>query len=108
MDITRGNNENTTNNNKKVVVTGGLGFIGSHFIREMLLPKEENGVDNSVINIDFMGYGSNVNNLKDIITTEAIKNKRYIHIKADICSTQSLEESLAHIKDIDVIVNFAA
>jgi dTDP-glucose 4,6-dehydratase len=108
MDITHSNNENNTNNNKKVVVTGGLGFIGSHFIREMLLPKEGTGVDNSVINVDFMGYGSNVNNLKDIITTQAIKNKRYIHIKADICSTQSLEESLAHIKDIDVIVNFAA
>jgi dTDP-glucose 4,6-dehydratase len=93
------------NNYNNVVVTGGLGFIGSHFIRRLL--SKEYGVKNSVINIDFMGYGSNINNLKDIVT-DATEKRRYKYFNANISNRQLLEESLAHIEDIDVVVNFAA
>lgn len=46
----------------KILVTGGLGFIGSNFIR-YTLSKYSN---NNIINIDKIGVGSNPENLKDL------------------------------------------
>jgi len=46
----------------KVLVTGGAGFIGSNFIRYILSKHR----DWEVINLDKLGYGSNLANLKDI------------------------------------------
>jgi dTDP-glucose 4,6-dehydratase len=45
----------------KIVVTGGLGFIGSNFIR-MLLEKSECEL---VINLDKQTYAGNPENLAD-------------------------------------------
>ncbi len=98
-----------TQNNNNILVTGGLGFIGSHFIRQ-ILSKEYNNNDNLVINIDFMGYGSNINNLKDIVAITAQEDtikKKYRYINANISNRQALE-SIASTSDIDIIVNFAA
>ena len=39
----------------KLLVTGGLGFIGSNFIRFMLHEHE----DCSIANVDALRYGSN-------------------------------------------------
>jgi len=44
-----------------ILITGGLGFIGSHFIRHIL--SKESGFS-SIINVDYMGYGSNLNKSK--------------------------------------------
>jgi dTDP-glucose 4,6-dehydratase len=88
-----------TGNN--IVVTGGLGFIGSHFIRRI---ATEYGIDNSVINIDFMGYGSNPENLKDLVSDTT---KKYKFIKADTNDREALE-SIARSGNIDGIINFAA
>ena len=80
----------------KLLVTGGLGFIGSNFIKHMFL-KHSNI---RIVNIDKMGIGANSENLKDI------KNEdRYHFIKADISTYQALDKS---IKGCDAIVNFAA
>jgi dTDP-glucose 4,6-dehydratase len=81
-----------------ILVTGGLGFIGSHFIRQIL--SKENTFS-SIINIDFMGYGSNPNNLKDITDT------RYRYVNTDINNKEVLE-ALAKTTEINMIVNFAA
>jgi dTDP-glucose 4,6-dehydratase len=86
-----------------IVVTGGLGFIGSHFIRQIL--SKEYSTDISVINVDSMGSGSNISNLKGIFT--GASNKRYRFIHANINCKEALE-SMGDIGDIDVIVNFAA
>jgi len=80
----------------KIMVTGGLGFIGSNFIR-MILSKYK---DYHIINIDKMTYAGNPANLKDV---EA--NKNYTFVKGDICNTE-LVSKLA--KDCDAIINFAA
>jgi dTDP-glucose 4,6-dehydratase len=94
----------TQNNN--ILVTGGLGFIGSHFIRQILAKENINpDNDNLVINVDFMGYGSNINNLKDVVT--AASNKKYRYIHANINSKEALD-TISQIADIDIIVNFAA
>jgi dTDP-glucose 4,6-dehydratase len=52
-----------------------------------------------------MGYGSNINNLKDTVTDST--EKKYKYIKANINSKEALE-SIARIAGIDVIINFAA
>jgi len=71
---------------KIILVTGGCGFIGSHFIEKCL----ENG--HKVINIDKLTYASNTD----------------IKFKGDY---SFINEDISEIKDIpncDLIVNFAA
>ena len=46
----------------KILVTGGLGFIGSNFIRYML----NNYRDIEIVNLDNLSYGSNPASLRDI------------------------------------------
>ncbi len=57
----------------KILVTGGLGFIGSNFIRLIM-----NETPHSVANIDSLSYGSNIVNL------EGVDDPRYRFIKGDI------------------------
>ncbi|MDD3725670.1 MAG: dTDP-glucose 4,6-dehydratase [Candidatus Ratteibacteria bacterium] len=79
----------------KLVVTGGAGFIGSHFIRYIL----NNYPDYRVLNIDKLTYAGNIENIKDV---ENHPNYRFL--KADICE-RGIEEA---ITDYDVVINFAA
>ncbi|MBI4020149.1 MAG: dTDP-glucose 4,6-dehydratase [Candidatus Aenigmarchaeota archaeon] len=79
-----------------VLVTGGLGFIGSNFIRYYLKKNPES----RVINIDKITYAGNPNNLKDI------KNDhRYVFVKGDICDKSLVEK---WVEECDTILNFAA
>lgn len=72
----------------KLVVTGGRGFIGSHFVELAI----ENGC--SVTDIDKMTYAS----LKDLPFDS---NPNYNLIEKDICD-------VTHIPPCDAIINFAA
>ena len=83
---------------KNILVTGGLGFIGSNFIR--LLSK--NGGFETIINFDKQTYAGNPENLRDIEDDESYK-----FIKADICDGEKVSEVLEEFQ-IDAIVNFAA
>lgn len=74
---------------KKILVTGGLGFIGSHFVKLLL----DRGY--FVVNIDKMTYAIR----KDL---DFEKNKNYRFIKADIANITNLPTG------IDYVVNFAA
>jgi len=80
----------------KVLVTGGAGFIGSNFIRYVL----EKHKDWEVINLDKLGYGSNLANLRDIEDDE-----RYTFIKGDVNDFELVKEL---IKEVDAVVNWAA
>jgi len=72
----------------KFIVTGGRGFIGSHFVELVL----KNG--DTVIDIDKMTYASHLKLPWD-------DNKNYRHINKDICD-------IDHLESCDYLVNFAA
>lgn len=80
----------------QILVCGGAGFIGSAFIRNYL----ENNLDSKIINLDSLKIGSNLENLKDIGNNS---NYKFIH---DDIRNESVIDSL--VKDVDVVVNFAA
>ena len=78
------------------LVTGGLGFIGSHFIRLAL--RERPRLE--VVNLDAMTYAGNPANLRDVEG-----NPRYRFVKADVCDPAAVREALG---GADAVVNFAA
>ena len=73
---------------KNFLITGGSGFIGSHFI-DLLLSKNLN-----VINVDIK---------KDLLRK---KKNRYKFIKGNICDYKFMNKIVTN--KIDCIVNFAA
>lgn len=89
----------------KLLITGGLGFIGSNFIRYILKKypaSSAGGSDYQVINLDKMTYAGNPENLKDIEN-----NKQYKFIKGDICEREQVGDLVSKEKP-DAIINFAA
>ena len=85
---------------KNVLVTGGMGFIGTNFIRILL----KHYPDFKIINVDKLTYAGNPENLKNIETEYSNKYKFY---KVDICDFESIDA--IYIKnEIDYVVNFAA
>ena len=79
----------------KLLVCGGMGFIGSTFIRNHLSknPKDQ------IINLDNLTIGSNEKNL------EQIDKANYQFVQNDIQNFQTIEKLAG---DADIIVNFAA
>lgn len=81
----------------KVLVTGGAGFIGSNFIRHLLLAHR----DVEVVNFDKLTYSGNLENLADLAD-----NSRYRFVRGDIADAHGVTEVIA--AGVDAIVNFAA
>jgi len=81
----------------KILVTGGAGFIGSNFIRHMLLERK----DVEIVNFDKLTYSGNLENLADLT-----ENSRYRFVRGDITDAVSVAEAMA--QGLDAIVNFAA
>ena len=82
----------------RILVTGGAGFIGSHFLR--LLLKRESA--NLVVNLDALRYSGNLDNLRDVAS-----HSRYRFVHGDICDAKTVE-ALIKEHHIDTIANFAA
>ena len=81
-----------------ILVTGGAGFIGSHFLRYQLshYPADR------VVNLDCLTYAGNLANVADLAS-----NPRYHFIQGDIRDAATVSEVLT-THQIDVVVNFAA
>jgi dTDP-glucose 4,6-dehydratase len=82
----------------RIIITGGLGFIGSNFIRLIL---NENLCD-AVLNIDKQTYAGNPENLADLN-----KDPRYQFVKADIGEEDLVIKSITDFQPTSII-NFAA
>ena len=84
----------------RLLVTGGAGFIGSHFVRTLLTEGYPGLEDAEVTVLDKLTYAGNPANLAPI---EA--DPRYVFAKGDIVSAEDLD---AVLPGHDAIVNFAA
>lgn len=79
------------------LVTGGLGFIGSHFIRLALRERPEV----EIVNLDAMTYAGNPANLADVRD-----HPRYRFFQGNICDAPAVRAAFAN--GGDALVNFAA
>jgi len=80
----------------KLLVTGGAGFIGSHFILYWM----KNHPDDKIVNIDKLTYAANIVNLEGVQ-----ENSNYSFVCADICNPEIVDEVM---RGIDTVVHFAA
>jgi len=83
---------------KNILVTGGAGFIGSHFVRYCL----KNHQDIHITNVDKLTYAGSMQNLVNLSHPE-----RHHFIQADICDQKRMSKILSDFS-IDTIVHFAA
>src|SRR5688500_15094483 len=79
-----------------ILVTGGAGFIGSHYVRHLL--RQEPGV--RVVNVDLLTYSGNLENLSDVED-----DPRHRFVRADVADARALG---AIGEPIDEIVHLAA
>lgn len=81
---------------RKLLVTGGCGFIGSHFIRETLRTRP----DIFITNLDKLTYSGNVKNVSDLKD-----HPRYRFVKGDIVHQKKVN---ALMRSVWAVVHFAA
>lgn len=81
------------------LVTGGAGFIGSHFVKMLLLGKF-NFEPDRVIVLDALTYSGKLWNLHEVMASEKLE---FVH--GNICDSDLAEDL---ISKVDIVVNFAA
>jgi dTDP-glucose 4,6-dehydratase len=79
----------------KVLVTGGAGFIGSNFARNLLSEH-----DDEVVVLDKLTYAGRLESLKDLLDSP-----RFEFVQGDICDSEAVRAAL---EGCGAIVNFAA
>ena len=80
------------------MVTGGCGFIGANFIKEIL--SLDRGI--KIINLDVLTYAGNLENLSD-----CMNDPDHIFVKADIRDKQAVSKVIGEHSP-EAILNFAA
>jgi dTDP-glucose 4,6-dehydratase len=81
----------------KLLVTGGAGFIGSNFIRQLLNTRR----DVRIVNFDKLTYAGNPESLSDLAT-----DPRYHLVRGDIGDSAAVSDVCK--RGFDAFVNFAA
>ncbi|MCW2881895.1 MAG: dTDP-glucose 4,6-dehydratase [Sphaerisporangium sp.] len=82
----------------RVLVTGGAGFIGSHYVRTLLSGGYPTAEGAEVTVLDMLTYAGNLANLEPV-------EGRYGFVRGDICDAALLAEV---VPGHDLVVNFAA
>jgi dTDP-glucose 4,6-dehydratase len=80
----------------RLLVTGGAGFIGSHFVRWMLRRHRQI----RIVNLDALTYAGNLANLADVLG-----DPRHEFVRGDVADRAAVAEAL---RGVDAIVHFAA
>jgi dTDP-glucose 4,6-dehydratase len=83
--------------NKTILVTGGCGFVGSHFILQQMKKYS----DIRLINLDALTYAGNVDNIKEIA-----EDPRYVFVKGDV-TDRALVEEIFRVYNPTFVVHFA-
>jgi|CXWL01.1.fsa_nt_gi dTDP-glucose 4,6-dehydratase len=81
----------------RLLVTGGCGFLGSHFIRAWLAERPDDTIDN----VDLLTYAGSLDNLG-----EAANDPRHVHHRIDVADPAALAAIWG--ASFDLIVHFAA
>ncbi|KUL50528.1 MULTISPECIES: dTDP-glucose 4,6-dehydratase [Streptomyces violaceusniger group] len=84
----------------RIVVTGGAGFIGSHFVRQTLTGAYAAWADAQVVVVDKLTYAGNEANLAEVADSPRLR-----FVRGDICDGQLVGELL---RGTDLVVHFAA
>jgi dTDP-glucose 4,6-dehydratase len=84
----------------KILVTGGAGFIGSHYVRALLQGKYPGFEHVQVTVLDKLTYAGNQANLEPVATSPG-----FSFIRGDICDAALLA---AVVSGHDAVINFAA
>ena len=84
----------------RILVTGGAGFIGSNYVRNVLTGSYPAYADAEVVVLDKLTYAGNKTNL-DLVAD----NPRLRFVHGDICDRKLVAELLV---GVDIVVHFAA
>ncbi|SFK22306.1 dTDP-glucose 4,6-dehydratase [Amycolatopsis sacchari] len=84
----------------RVLVTGGAGFIGSHYVRQTLTGAYPALADAEVVVLDKLTYAGNPANLAPVADSP-----RFEFVQGDICDGALVSELMT---GVDLVVHFAA
>ncbi|RKS68617.1 dTDP-glucose 4,6-dehydratase [Motilibacter peucedani] len=84
----------------RLLVTGGAGFIGSHFVRTALAGGYPALAGAELVVLDALTYAGTLTNLPDVERTPGL---RFVH--GDVCDVDLVD---ALVADADAVVHFAA
>ncbi|MGH3662628.1 MAG: dTDP-glucose 4,6-dehydratase [Micromonosporaceae bacterium] len=84
----------------RLLVTGGAGFIGSHYVRSLLSGDYSGHAATSVTVLDKLTYSGNRDNLASVAS-----HPRFRFVEGDICDPVLVDELL---RGHDAVVHFAA
>ncbi|GAA3944929.1 dTDP-glucose 4,6-dehydratase [Actinoplanes auranticolor] len=84
----------------RVLVTGGAGFIGSHYTRRLLAGDSRSAAPSQVVVLDKLTYAGNALNLDSVRADPRLRL-----IVGDICDPVAVQQAM---RGIDVVVHFAA
>src|SRR3954471_2714685 len=84
----------------RLLVTGGAGFIGSHYVRSVLTGAWGGPVPEQVVVLDKFTYAGNIENL-----TPVLQDERLRVVEGDILDRPQVDRLMA---EVDAVVHFAA
>jgi dTDP-glucose 4,6-dehydratase len=84
----------------RVLVTGGAGFIGSHYVRQVLSGAYAALRDAEVVVLDKLTYAGNEANLAPVAADPRLR-----FVRGDICDARKVADVM---RGVDLVVHFAA
>lgn len=82
---------------RRILVTGGAGFLGSHFVRRWLAEDSR-----EVLNLDLLTYAGSPARLEDART-----DPRYRFLRADVTDPDAISKAIADFRP-ELVAHFAA